>query len=223
VLLASRVHDPRSVLFPDDAGPMPEPDESEVGCGFYWTEGIRGLGWGVDCLPTLKGGSTIGIPSPPAIRLPKGEGIILPELRDAERLQGFEADWTIAAGEGRRKGMRWKLVGNAVSVPMAAWVGGRLREPGVFEEAQSVAAQRPWPDAAWGQEGHAFVVERTHFPLAAERPSLLDFLEYPTAPLSVRATAGFLERVARSSLRFPAGFLDDVAAHLDRVRERVAA
>ena len=29
----------------------------------------------VDAVPTLKGGSTIGIPSPPAIRLPYGEGI----------------------------------------------------------------------------------------------------------------------------------------------------
>ena len=31
-------------------------------------EGLRGLGWAVDAVPTLKGGSTIGIPSPPAIR-----------------------------------------------------------------------------------------------------------------------------------------------------------
>ena len=223
VLVASREHDPRPVLFADDAGEQPGADESEVGCGFYWTEGIRGLGWGVDCLPTLKGGSTIGIPSPPAIRLPDGGGIVLPDLRDAERLQGFEADWTLAASAGRRRGARWKLVGNAVSVPMAAWVGGRLCDPGPYDGAEAGEVHGPWPDAAWGRDGRAFATEMTHFPVASERPSLLDFLEFPTTPLSERATSGFLDRAARGSLRFPEGFLDDVAAHLDRVRDRVAA
>ena len=44
-------------------------------CGFYWTEGLRGLGWAVDAVPTLKGGSTIGIPSPPAIWDPQDGSI----------------------------------------------------------------------------------------------------------------------------------------------------
>ena len=43
------------------------PSFADLWCGFYWTEGNRGLGWAVDAVPTLKGGSTIGIPSPPAI------------------------------------------------------------------------------------------------------------------------------------------------------------
>ena len=225
VVLASRTQDPCPVLFADDAGEQGEPEASTVGCGFYWTEGIRGLGWGVDCLPTLKGGSSIGIPSPPAIRLPDGEGIVVPEIRDAERLQGFEADWTLAAAaDGRRKGVRWKLVGNAVSVPMAAWVGGRLRNPGTFDvEESTLKAGGPWPDAAWGKDGQVFAVQRTQFPLAVDRVSLLDFLEFDPLPLSERATAGFLERTSRSSLRFPEGFLDDVTVHLERVRERLAA
>lgn len=29
----------------------------ETPCGFYWTEGNTGLGWAVDAIPTLKGGS----------------------------------------------------------------------------------------------------------------------------------------------------------------------
>ena len=29
--------------------------------GFYWTEGTRGLGGAVDAIPTLKGGSAVGI------------------------------------------------------------------------------------------------------------------------------------------------------------------
>src|SRR5690606_35704194 len=78
--------------------------------GFYWTEGIRGLGAAVDAVPTLKGGSTIGIPSSPAILLPNGR-VVTPDIRDAERLQGFPADWTQPAETVARKSVRWKLVG----------------------------------------------------------------------------------------------------------------
>jgi DNA (cytosine-5)-methyltransferase 1 len=227
VLLAARDHDPRSVLFADHARlPLP-PDEREVACGFYWTEGIRGLGWAVDAVPTLKGGSTIGIPSPPAIRLPEGEGIVLPEIRDAERLQGFEADWTRPAEELQRgRGIRWKLVGNAVSVPVAAWVGERLRDPQAYVEPEEpVEVVKPWPTAAWGRDGRAFVApEISQAPLAIDAPHLLDFLKHPTTPLSERATAGFLGRTGRSSLRFPEGFVDDITAHLEAVRaEKLAA
>src|SRR6185312_9475478 len=116
--LASLHEDPRDVLFVDEA----DPDDvgrfkGDVPFGFYWTEGIRGLGAAIDSVPTLKGGSTIGIPSPPAILMPGGR-IVKPELRDAERMQGFEADWTKPAESisGRGRGHRWKLVGNAVTV-----------------------------------------------------------------------------------------------------------
>ncbi len=76
------------MLFGQDAGLPDEGDPSQFPCGFYWTEGIRGLGWAVNAVPTLKGGSTVGIASPPAVRLPSGE-IVTPGLIDAERLQGF--------------------------------------------------------------------------------------------------------------------------------------
>ncbi len=63
VFLASRNHDPRTVLFADDAGPEAGFDDS-VGAvdrddayGFYWTEGLRGLGWAHRAVPTIKGGS----------------------------------------------------------------------------------------------------------------------------------------------------------------------
>ena len=131
LMLASRSEDPREILLTSDAGEAYPPFDGKRSCGFYWTEGLRGLGWAVDAVPTLKGGSTVGIPSPPAIWNPLDGSISTPEIRDAERLQGFEADWTQPAiGEqGVRKGHRWKLVGNAVSVPVARWVGERLTKP----------------------------------------------------------------------------------------------
>lgn len=220
VVLASRVNDPRSVLFVDEGERRTDEDESKVGCGFYWTEGIRGLGWAVDAVPTLKGGSTIGIPSPPAIRLPDSQGLIVPDIRDTERLQGFPADWTLPAVEmGVRKGVRWKLVGNAVSVPVAKWLGSRLATPGDWKETGEEYVEGSWPSAAWGRGGEAFEIDRSQWPVDDHtRPHLLDFLEHEGTPLSARATAGFLERTSRSSLRFPEGFLEEVADHLERVQ-----
>ena len=98
-----------------------------MACGFYWTEGIRGLGWAVDAVPTLKGGSTIGIPSPPAMVFPLGL-VGKPDVRDAERMQGFVADWTQPAESVVRAGHRWHLVGNAVTVDVATWIGERLAD-----------------------------------------------------------------------------------------------
>jgi len=222
VLLASRISDPRTVLFADEGERRAELDEASVGCGFFWTEGTRGLGWAVDAVPTLKGGSTIGIPSPPAIRLPDGEGLITPDIRDVERLQGFPEDWTLPAVEmGLRKGARWKLVGNAVSTPVASWFGSRLARPGKWREAGRTEVGGVWPTAAWGRDGQAFIVPISEWPLADdERPHLLDFMEHDGAPLSARATAGFLSRTSQSSLRFPKGFLHDVSRHLERVTSR---
>jgi len=223
-LLASRTEDPRAVLFVGDEGEPETPKVEDVACGFYWTEGVRGLGWAVDAIPTLKGGSTIGIPSPPAIRLPNGF-IGTPDLRDAERLQGFEADWTLPAAEGRRVGARWKLVGNAVSVPVARWVGERLLDPRSYEGASDevLAATDPWPRAAWSTGEGARRADLSVWPVRESYQQLESFLDYDVAPLSERATAGFLGRAKRSSLRFPPGFLEDVSAHLEAVRARAVA
>src|SRR5207245_798129 len=81
ILVASTTEDPREVLFADDANENLPEDRSGRACGFYWTEGTRGLGWAVDSIPTLKGGSAIGIASPPAIWMPNGK-IVTPDISD---------------------------------------------------------------------------------------------------------------------------------------------
>jgi DNA (cytosine-5)-methyltransferase 1 len=222
LLLASRTEDPREVLLVDDAKERVFEQADGFACGFYWTEGTRGLGWAVNAVPTVKGGSTIGIASPPAIWMPGGGGIVLPEIRDAERLQGFEADWTSPAVESGkvRQGMRWKLVGNAVSVPVAEWVGECLRRPRPYDASndQPLGPNEKWPLAAWGKGGKQYRANVTIWPLEAPYQDLKEFLKYPTKPLSERATAGFYSRTQTSSLKFPPGFLSAVTQHLENVR-----
>jgi DNA (cytosine-5)-methyltransferase 1 len=217
LLLASRTEDPGPMLFEDEAGERQLPDADEVACGFYWTEGIRGLGWAVDAIPTLKGGSGVGIPSPPAIRLPGDRGIVLPEIRDAERLEGFPVDWTLSGMEEgtKREGPRWKMVGNAVSVPVSRWVGEQLARPRDTGERKEVRPlSTPWPQAAWGREGERYAVEVSAWPACEQYLGLEEFLRFDTRPLSERATAGFLARTRRSRLRFPEGFIPAVETHL---------
>src|SRR5271170_1962062 len=207
--------DPASVLLADEVDP-PEATTSlsTHAHGFYWTEGVRGLGWARDAIPTLKNGSTVGIASPPAILLPSGR-VVTPDIRDAERLQGFAAGWTEPAGEVGRASLRWALVGNAVTVPVAKWLGERLAEPGFYEQDRDreLAEGARWPKAARFDGMRRRRVEIGAFPVWRQRAPLVDFLRYQGKGLSARATRGFLLRTERSSLRFPPGFLDALRRH----------
>lgn len=227
LLLASRTKDPRPVLLAQDHGEVEIKDRADLACGFYWTEGNRGLGWAVDAVPTLKGGSALGIPSPPAIWRPGTGRLGTPELRDAERLQGFPADWTISADEPpiRRKSHRWKLVGNAVSVPVAKWLGERLGYSGNHDEThdEKMGDGARWPRAAWGNEGERFAVDVSMWPVAYERPHLHEFLEFESGLLSARATAGFLSRITRSTLRVPEDLICEAEAHLKAMTMEISA
>lgn len=219
-LVASRVGDPRTILFADDASDVLEPtlNGQPVACGFYWTEGLRGLGWAVDAVPTLKGGSAIGIPSPPAILLTDGR-VVTPDVRDAERLQGFRTDWTKPAEQVGKKSVRWKLVGNAVSVPAAKWLGRRFLNPGVPREfpLSPLHGHRRWPTAAWNIGNGRVVVGASEWPVRRAGPSLDRFLRHPYALLSEKATRGFLQRAEQAKLRFPPGFLDALRTHLSQL------
>ena len=219
LLVASQSEDPTTVLFADEAG-EPEPDFfDDASFGFYWTEGLGGLGWARDAVPTLKGGSTVGIPSPPAVWVPSerlGRQIVTPTIEDAEVLQGFSRGWTAPAQpDGKRNGPRWKLAGNAVTVDVAAWLGARLAEPGEpIMEGQPFDRHR-WPNAAWGSEGRSWASPLSMWPQQQSYMHLLDVLDLEQAvPLSARATAGFLSRTERSTLRFDPDFLVAIKDHL---------
>jgi DNA (cytosine-5)-methyltransferase 1 len=208
LFVASRDHDPRDVLFVDDTVKKRPADPKAY--GFYWTEGNRGLGLAADAIPPLKVGSTFGMPASPAIWDREAKRIVTPAIEDAERLQGFPAGWTRSA-TGRD---RWKMVGNAVSVPTARWLITRLREPGFYDHSSDYALEDRWPTAAWGDASGRYGVDITDRPAAYKTKPILDFLRWEPRPLSARAASGFLGRARASTLRMPCGFLEDVAYHI---------
>jgi DNA (cytosine-5)-methyltransferase 1 len=222
LLLASRCDDPRQVLFADDAGERPDDAYHNDAFGFYWTEGRGGLGWARDAVPTLKGGSTIGIPSPPAIWIAGnelGRKIVIPTVEDAEEMQGFPRGWTAPGHDGPKKnGPRWKLVGNAVTVGVAEWLAGRLVSPGqVVCEASVWDRCGAWPSAAWGAPGaQAMRVVASEFPVQMEYRHLTEMVDINTAePLTLRGARGFWARLSAGNLGRQPGFRKDVAEHVE--------
>jgi DNA (cytosine-5)-methyltransferase 1 len=211
--------DPAWVILTDEAEPqLPPTNLDAYAHGFYWTEGVRGLGWAPDAIPTLKNGSTVGIASPPAILLPSGD-VITPDIRDAERFQGFPENWTKPAELVGRASLRWSLVGNAVSVPVAKWLGRRLVKPLPYDSARDgeLPASGRWPKAARFNGDSRYAVSINAYPQWKARPALTEFLKHAGKPLSARATRGFLSRTERAVLRFADGFQDRLRDHLYRM------
>lgn len=211
VFLASLQFDPREVLFGAEAEPTNYGEElvGKVDCGFYWTEGIRGLGLAPNGVPPIKGGSTVGIASPPAILFKDGN-VATPDIRDAERMQGFPENWTLPSNKINKESHRWKLVGNAVTTCVFRWVGKNLINPnyaGRNINGRPIVNGKGWPNAGWNVGAGRFGTNMSTYPILKEYKPLSEWLKYPAKPLSVRAINGFLKRASSGSLRFPPGFI----------------
>ena len=200
--------DPRAVLL-SDSEPAPAYDSPDIArpIAFYWTEGRSGNGLTADATPPLKPGSSIGIPSPPAVLLPNGR-VVTPPIEAAERLQGFRPKWSSAL-RGKDARYRWRLVGNAVSVPVAKWIGQRLDAPGTYDATNDPPRnpQTPWPTAAWNTGTGRFTANVSECPVRKRRGRLSAFNTHSWPDLSARALRGFIARARASNLTYPPGFL----------------
>jgi DNA (cytosine-5)-methyltransferase 1 len=228
LLLASRKEDPRDVLFADeDCNKFVEDRPSRItigpAYGFYWTMGKMGAGWAREATPPIKGGSGLGIPSPPAIWLSARDFVGTPQIEDAERLQGFASGWTQFVNEDAaiRPSARWRLIGNAVCPPMAEWVGSRLSKPGTHDRGRDVPLRlTKWPKAAWGVKGVRRCVEISEWPLGSTTPPLETFLQSPLKPLSARATRGFRGRAIESrEIAWAPEFIESLRLHILRAEK----
>ena len=216
-IVASLDGDPRDVLLADDT-----PDRSwpvldlARPIGFYWTEGRSGHGLTADAVPPLKIGSGLGIPSPPAVLLPSGR-VATPTIEAVERFQGFPARWTSVLRDVRKGRNRWRLVGNAVSVPVAEWIGRRLTAPGGYHgrNDREFINGTSWPNAAWYMGSERMVANVSECPLDRRRGRLSAFATEKWPDLSQRALAGFVRRAHEGRLRYPSGFLAALEANLE--------
>lgn len=226
LLVASRTEDPRGVLFvgnnnPGDIDGKPSQIDESCWYGFYWTEGSRGVGWAREGVPPIKGGSTIGIASPPAIWIPKMNFAGTITLRDAERLQGFEPDWTIGVESiaGLRSNVRWRLIGNAVNTRISHWLARRIIDLREFQgESIIISGSYRWPKAAWGRKGKVYGADISAWPEIAPRLKLRAFLQDSLKPLSQKATLGFLKRARIcTNVVYSKRFLASLHSHAETI------
>jgi len=217
-VVASLHSDPRDVLLSGDTdlelGTITSSSFEEP-CGFYWTEGKYAIGLYQNGIPTLKCGSTIGIPSAPAIAFPNGE-VGSPDIRDGERFQGFPPDWTKPAEDIAKPSSRWKLVGNAVTVDVVAWIATKILHPEKYESSQDKELKegKKWPAAAWGMNGERYISTSSLYPVERKEVSLLEYLQYPCKPLSLKAAKGFEYRLNIGNVHCPQFFRNAIKEYV---------
>ena len=92
----------------------------------YPTGVSRGLHHDSRTSPSVKVGTGIGLPAPPAIA--SGAGVRRLTPLECERLQGFPDGWTEFTADGKPipDSHRYRLLGNAVATVCAQWIGHRL-------------------------------------------------------------------------------------------------
>jgi len=222
-VLASRNHDPSRVLFRDLNDAMPSTTsrtrrQSDAN-GFYWSEGNRGVGWGVGVVPTIKGSTTAGIPMSPAVWLSGVDAdhrFQTPSIEALEMLQGFSAGWTKAAPVRDR----WKLVGNAVAVPVVRWIAEGLKS---YETLDQVDLD-PYlsQGEGWGWSGALIDGHRlsgkipdalSTGPLRLQTSLARLLRERGSRALSQKAARGFTTRLQRSNLNYDPRFMKDLVAY----------
>lgn len=100
------------------------------------------------------------------------------------------------------------MVGNAVSVNTAEWIGKKLRKPKFydFREDTPLNELKTWPNAAWNVGAGRFSSSASTYPVNVN-VGLNEFLRHEIKPLSTRALTGFLKRVDKGNLKFPPDFI----------------
>lgn len=205
IFVASLHGDPACVLFADED--QPNLPSSGDAYGFYWNMGERGVGWAVDVVPPIKG-------IDPSLWIPGGkEPLVRLTPHAGEVLQGFPRGWTDGSESAlRRTRERWRLIGNAIPVPIARWVAERILGPGEIQVESCPSWSSKWPLAAHGGPGRERVAMlASQFPLNPRAQGVLEVVrDSDMEPLTPRAARGFLNRYERGKLNLDPNFIVDV-------------
>jgi DNA (cytosine-5)-methyltransferase 1 len=214
-IVGSRMRDPAAILFNRSNKPTEAWSSKHSKIGFYWTEGNTGIGWSPGAVPPLKGGSSFSIPSPPAIWDKSSSKFYVPGIQDAERMQGFASGWTRTKGSsGSNERARWRLVGNAVSVPVAKWIAKRLNSDDDAEFQLDEETTKTANAGTGGPKDRKRSFLFSEGPVIVRHLTLGDFRMTGNSPLSIRAAKGFLHRITKSSLRVEKTFVEDLTEYV---------
>lgn len=159
--------------------------------GFYWTAGLQGICYSEGYLPALKVGSSIGVPSPPALFY---DDIVRKASADeCLSVQGFPLDQFADIPDKAK----FAMAGNAVALRVGTFV-----MDGVFEaKASDYLTTDFFPTEIIPHDGVDFgegtlAVSNIKSELSANLGSFID--RSITEPLSGRAARGLLSRLERS-------------------------
>ena len=186
--------------------------------GFYWTAGTHSINYSKGYVPTIKVGSSISIPSPPAVHY--GDTVRMISPLEALKLQGF-SDIDIS---NFNKGMIYGAAGNAVALP----VGNYVMDGVLFEiipndlkvhsqlslfEGDFLDSLGKIPNSGL-YNGEVSEIELRNQKLAINLDQYLDFKS--NDQLSARAASGLLRRLNESDGDCPSNLkhiLNDLASN----------
>lgn len=166
--------------------------------GFYWTAGLQSICHSEGFVPTLKVGSALSIPSPPALHF--DDCVRKATAAECLRFQGF--DPSEFAGVPDKE--IYRMTGNAVAAPVGRFVVDSVLNPSAEEPLRS----------AFGRVGAAGLYENGELweidlPPSRLTSNLRHFVDATNvSPLSPRAAAGLVSRLYRSGKRCPTSLME---------------
>ena len=173
--------------------------------GFYWTAGTQSICYSKGYVPTIKVGSSISIPSPPAVHFDDVARQISP--REALALQGFD----VSDFEGmKKKSDLYRMAGNAVAVPVGNFVVDAVLEdlrPGDYRKERQTGLFDNEPN--WAEIPETGYFEDDLWTINCAPPkslacNLSDFIDKTDrSMLSSRAISGLLRRLDASGMKCP--------------------
>ncbi len=207
ILVGSKTREVSNSLFrdvPQNLDMAVDVAKSTRAAGFYWTAGTHSINYSRGYTPTVKVGSSLSIPSPPAIHY--GDIVRLLSPSEALRLQGF----TLDPFEGIAASSVYRMAGNAVARPLGKWVFDGVANGLQPERLPTSPGDHRWliPScASYLSVGMSIDgVAESYPPPATVRGAvnLIDFIEQDSEQrLSPRAAQGLLRRLSKSGQVVP--------------------
>ena len=194
--------------------PMPyfhtEAETASGAAGFYWTAGTHSINYSRGYVPTIKVGSALKIPSPPAVHF--GDTVRQLSIKEVLALQGFQDD---RLEELASRPALYRMAGNAVAPVIGSWVldgvlQGATCEVPEIDVAHIVQNDSLFPDIAptkfppigLSTKGRVSALRSSRDqPFATNLIQFIDIRN--TVPLSRRASNGLLSRLERSGQKIP--------------------